>query len=214
MLYKLKHICPKLGITNTEISKQFKIKYVIFYIIMINERIVNNKHQQNKIDILIVGAGLSGLTSALKIIQKEPSLRVRILESSTRIGGQLTNTSLGEIGAKWITEDQCHIYRLLNTLQVPIHKRNIVSSQLKNYRELDEGWFASLAKYELQRYINELELKMEFFKPGNIKYECNFWNTLNYNYFNLKIAVLKVIQCFIIFTNVCFLIHLVNIWKI
>lgn len=139
---------------------------------MKNEIIVNNSKQeeQNKIDILIVGAGLSGLTSALKIIQKEPSLRIRILESTNRIGGQLKNSSLGEIGAKWITEDQCHIYRLLNTLEVPIHKRNIVSSQLKIYRQLDQDWFSSLAKYELKHYINELELKMDFFKPSNVKY--------------------------------------------
>lgn len=123
------------------------------------------QEQNKKIDILIVGAGLSGLTSALKLTQKEPGLQVRILEASKRAGGRLCKLGLGEIGAKWINEDQCHIYRLLNALNVPTHKRNIVSPQMKTYREIDEGLFSRLAKYELVRYINELELRMEFSKP-------------------------------------------------
>ncbi|KAM7359504.1 putative monoamine oxidase sheepish [Cochliomyia hominivorax] len=136
---------------------------------MINEKVVVHPEQRKKVDILIVGAGLSGLTSALKLMQKEPSLSVKILEASNRVGGQLINVSLGEIGAKWFTEDQCHMYRLLHTLEVPIHKRSIISSQLKTYRELDQCWFSALAKYELERYINELEMKLELFKLDFVK---------------------------------------------
>ncbi|XP_023308873.2 amine oxidase [flavin-containing] B [Lucilia cuprina] len=136
---------------------------------MVNESITKRTKQNNKIDVLIVGAGLSGLISAFKITQTEPSLQVRILETSNRVGGQLNQVSLGEIGAKWISEDQCHIYRLINSLKVPMYKRNSLSSHLKSYREMNEGIFSVLANYELKRYIHELELKMEFFKPGFVK---------------------------------------------
>lgn len=127
------------------------------------------KRRLNKVDVLIIGGGISGLTTALKLIQKEPTLQVRILEADHRVGGQIGRTSIGEIGAKWITEDQCHIYRLLNQLKIPLHKRTIISPQLKEYREIDKGILSSLAKYELVRYINELDLRMEYFKPGFIK---------------------------------------------
>ena len=134
------------------------------------------KRRLNKVDVLIIGGGISGLTSAFKIIQKEPTLQVRILEAQNGVGGQVGKTNIGEIGAKWITEDQCHIYRLINQLKVPLHKRTIMAPQLKEYREMDKGFLSSLAKYELARYINELDLRMEYFKPGFRKYELTFVN--------------------------------------
>lgn len=142
----------------------------MYYVaIGMNNSLANTTEDPNKVDVLIIGAGLSGLTSALKLQQNVPSLKVRILESSNNVGGQLKATGLGEIGAKWITEDQSHIYRLLTELKIPIHKRIIMSSELKSYREMDEGIFARLAKYELLCYIRELELKTEYFRAGYIK---------------------------------------------
>lgn len=124
---------------------------------------------ERKTNILIVGGGISGLTSALRLKEKDPSLQVTIMEITNTLGGQMRSTHLGEIGAKWITEDQCHIYRLLKYLQVPTIRRNVTSPQLKRCWEIDNGIWATLAKYELHRFIEELEWKLELFKPGSEK---------------------------------------------
>lgn len=154
---KLKKLFFWPGISVATVSEQSTVKNLKLKIVM-------ESKPNTRIDVLIIGAGLSGLTSAMKIKEKEPSLKIRILEASNKMGGQLRQVSLGEIGAKWISEDQCHIYRLLKTLNVKMHKRNFLSPQLKSYEFLDEGVFSRLAKYEIDRYINELELKLEFYK--------------------------------------------------
>lgn len=123
-----------------------------------------------KSNIIIVGAGISGLTSALRIRQRSPDLEVTILEASNQAGGQLRATHLGEIGAKWLTEDQCHIYRLLKFLEVPTRKRSVLGPHLRAYWEIDDGFWGKLAKYELMRYIRELDLEMDYFKTRLEKY--------------------------------------------
>lgn len=118
------------------------------------------------VDVVIVGAGISGLTSAYKLSQRDPSLRICVLESSYFLGGQVTSHGLGEIGAKWYTEDQQHMHILLKSLNLSGTKRVILAPKMKSCYAIDRGICAFLAKFELRRYINELEMKSEQFKPG------------------------------------------------
>ncbi|XP_053954553.1 putative flavin-containing monoamine oxidase AofH [Anastrepha ludens] len=119
-----------------------------------------------KVDVLVVGAGISGLVTAYRLLEKDPSLRIRILEADVVIGGNLLQSPLGEIGAKWLEESQTHMHQLLHRLGVSTRQRTIVDETLPRCWELDESVSANLAKYELQRYIKELQLKTPFFKPG------------------------------------------------
>ncbi|PJE25096.1 MAG: FAD-dependent oxidoreductase, partial [Mycobacterium sp.] len=44
-------------------------------------------HETDYVDVLIVGAGISGLGAAYRILQRNPGLSYTILERRERIGG-------------------------------------------------------------------------------------------------------------------------------
>ncbi|XP_055904925.1 probable flavin-containing monoamine oxidase A [Eupeodes corollae] len=118
-------------------------------------------------DVLIIGAGLSGLTSAYKILKKEPSLTIKILEANNTIGGQIaTSKSNEELGGRKLTADQTHIYNLLTEFEVHMKRHLPISKNLKRSWSLDIGNFAFIAKLELQRYMNHLDLRSQLFRPG------------------------------------------------
>jgi len=57
-------------------------------------------------DVLIVGAGIAGLSCAQELRSQDPDLRVAILEADNRIGGRIKTINFGgstlEEGANWI----------------------------------------------------------------------------------------------------------------
>ncbi|KAL9894920.1 LOW QUALITY PROTEIN: putative monoamine oxidase sheepish [Glossina fuscipes fuscipes] len=138
---------------------------------------------ENKVDVLIVGAGLSGLTAALRLQQKDPTLKMRVLEAMNFIGGEVTTTHLGEVGAKWFTSDQIHIFDLLRNLNIPMTRRVTMAAELETCSEIDEKRLSSLIHFELNRYITELDLRWQFFKPGTKGYK----NSRNINVWQLGI---------------------------
>ncbi|XP_038045793.1 probable flavin-containing monoamine oxidase A [Patiria miniata] len=78
-------------------------------------------------DVVIVGAGLSGLTAAYTLLKHDSNLDVRILEASDRIGGEILTKTLkcanGEtdqfdLGAYHIPEKQKEINDLLAELDI------------------------------------------------------------------------------------------------
>ena len=68
------------------------------------------------LDIVVVGAGISGLTAAHFLLERDPSLRIIVLEASDRVGGRLTgcpvdianstDTKLFDLGGEWILPSQ------------------------------------------------------------------------------------------------------------
>ena len=56
-------------------------------------------------DVLIVGAGMSGLTAAKELLRGQPELKVLILEATDRIGGRARTLKKGppiDLGGAWI----------------------------------------------------------------------------------------------------------------
>ncbi|KAE9547509.1 hypothetical protein FO519_009279 [Halicephalobus sp. NKZ332] len=101
-------------------------------------------------DVLIVGAGISGLISAREILKADPELKVIIIEGKNRVGGRTHTVELkcagGEtekwdIGGQWVGETQIHIINLIKELDLETYDQHaggitwmqIGSSKQKKY---------------------------------------------------------------------------------
>ncbi|KAH8293804.1 hypothetical protein KR054_004771 [Drosophila jambulina] len=115
--------------------------------------------QSPDIDVLIVGAGLSGLASALKILTIESSMKLRIIEASDELGGQL-----GENGVRFVDREQLEMLSVLASVEMMPRRRSRNSGSLSRCWDLDQGLTSVPAKFELERYINMLELRMSKFR--------------------------------------------------
>ncbi|XP_017084001.1 uncharacterized protein LOC108116571 [Drosophila eugracilis] len=111
------------------------------------------------LDVLIVGAGLSGLASALKILSMESTLKVRIIESSGCLGGQL-----GQDSIRFVDAAQQDMLAFLTLIQMSPRRRRHDNSRLRRCWDLDRGFTALPAKFELGRYIEMLDLRMSKFR--------------------------------------------------
>lgn len=118
------------------------------------------------IDLLIIGAGLSGLTTAYQVLKKEPSLKVLVLDAAKETGGQIAASNLIEPDMQWITDDQRHIINLCSELNVKFETRDEVDPKLRRAWEIDRGSSAYLATIEFERFINYLEFISPLYRPG------------------------------------------------
>nr|XP_044251575.1 uncharacterized protein LOC108065679 [Drosophila takahashii] len=138
--------------------------------------------QTPELDVLIVGAGLSGLASALKILSMESTLKVRIIEASGVLGGQL-----GQNGTRLVDGAQQDMLSFLTLIQLSPRRRRYDNGRLRRCWDLDRGLTALPAKFELRRYIEMLDMRMSKFRSKRFKWvEVNqsIISTLVYNLFN------------------------------
>jgi monoamine oxidase len=76
-----------------------------------------------EVDVLIIGAGLSGLSAALFLQDNHPDVRFLVLEASGRVGGRtLTDTDGTDLGAGYIGPGQDHIMRLVDRYKLELVK--------------------------------------------------------------------------------------------
>lgn len=72
-----------------------------------SREIVTGQDENTEVDVVVVGAGLSGLSAAVAL--HEAGLSVLVLEAKDRIGGKTYSVSNGdkgvvELGAAWIND--------------------------------------------------------------------------------------------------------------
>lgn len=111
-----------------------------------------------KYDCIVVGGGIAGLVTAYEVYKRDPSLRVRILEGQSRIGGQILSDVIGELGARWISTDQRHILALCNELNVQLFTK-VSEKTYRNITDLDSDSLRSrLVKFETYRFFSMLDV--------------------------------------------------------
>ena len=85
-------------------------------------------HHEEDLDVIVIGAGLSGLTSVQFLLERDPSLRILILEASDRVGGRLAGfpvqiansdqPKMFDLGGEWLLSDQTNVIELLDRLKL------------------------------------------------------------------------------------------------
>lgn len=117
----------------------------------------NNSNIQDS-EVVIVGAGVSGLVTAYKLRKKVPDMKVTILEASSEVGGQIQLTqAMGDLGAKYIGKDHYHMIELLEDLELEIYPKEI-QKPLKKKSTLSEGIFSSLVNFEVNTFLREVDI--------------------------------------------------------
>jgi NAD(P)-binding Rossmann-like domain len=113
-------------------------------------------------DVIIVGAGLTGLVAAQQILRKEKTLKVLVLESENRVGGQVYSTDFGELGAKWIQSSHKHIVNLCMALDFelrPLEKPKLHHEMTWSLQNVMQRDFWVL--WELNMFIKKLDVLSE-----------------------------------------------------
>lgn len=117
-------------------------------------------------EVVIVGAGVSGLVTASKLIAKMPSMKITVVEESSAIGGQVYQTqSMGDLGAKYISKDHYHIIDLLEDFGMEIYPKEN-SENLKGKSSLDGGIFSPLINFEVNTLVREVDIKCRKYRFG------------------------------------------------
>jgi monoamine oxidase len=94
---------------------------------------VPTDHSAADVDVVVVGAGLAGLTAARDLIRR--GLTVRILEASDRAGGRVLGAPLNdeemiELGGQWVGPTQDHVLALVNEFGLQTHGTHVIGDHL------------------------------------------------------------------------------------
>lgn len=117
-----------------------------------------------KLDVLIVGAGLSGLTSGVKLLEKEKSLKFKIIDADLP-GGLIRGANYRSVG-----DEQTEMISFMNQLNISLNKADVHKDEsLNRCWDLDRCSFSAPIKFELGRYINMIELRMDKYRPQRIQ---------------------------------------------
>jgi monoamine oxidase len=86
------------------------------------------------VDVIIVGAGLSGLAAAYEILCRDPSVNVKVLEANSRVGGRNFLDDGVDKGAGYIGPTQDRIMRLVDLLGLEVYKVNTAGKTVQYVR--------------------------------------------------------------------------------
>ena len=95
---------------------------------------VRNEMASSKHDVIVIGAGLSGLSAATRLRTRCPDLDVLVLESGDRVGGRTYSVDITapdgtkdvlDLGAHWVGSTQEEVFEVMKQYGVDYYEQNI-----------------------------------------------------------------------------------------
>lgn len=136
-------------------------------------------------DVIIIGAGLSGLSAAYYLRKRDRSIRVVVLEAKDRIGGRtLTRQLLAadgtkdffDVGGEWFGRPQPHVHHLLQKFGIhTFNPRNPPQNSGHNIKTIEFSWQTRLDLHQLIWKLKNLKRKIlsEGVKNSHLALECD-----------------------------------------
>lgn len=117
------------GLTELEINEGLKdyVKYFAEHLPK-KEQIVEHSRSIAEYDVIVIGAGLSGLAAANRVLEDRPTARVLVMEANKRVGGRLKSVTASNIGVEadlggaFVGPTQDRIIRLADRFGIDSYK--------------------------------------------------------------------------------------------
>ncbi|XP_041364297.1 probable flavin-containing monoamine oxidase A [Gigantopelta aegis] len=128
--------------------------------------------EEELFDAIVVGAGISGLTAAYHLKQRDPNIRILVLEAKDRVGGRTHTVSIKsangadvwDLGGQWVSKSQPHIMSLLHELNLETYTQfteGIKFMQLGDHKirtyDADIPSLSMLALFDLHRFMSRVD---------------------------------------------------------
>ena len=82
---------------------------------------MSSVEKNTTVDVVIVGAGLAGLSAADCLKTHDPSLEIIVLEASDRVGGRTLSSQIGDksfdLGGQWILPEHKPLLQVRSLLK-------------------------------------------------------------------------------------------------
>jgi monoamine oxidase len=142
-------------------------------------------------DVVVVGAGISGLTAAYNLVKKLDHIKILIIEAKDRVGGRTRTiqlkcsnpekTSSWDVGGQWVTDTQTQITKLLEELNIETYDQFVEGKKVLEVKKKTVSYNSSIPKISI---FGLLDLHMILSKVNSYADKVNTLHPFE----NLKLA--------------------------